>query len=160
MGGTAYDWFRCYLFQRKQYAAFNGSIIKCWVPQGSIMGPSLFYCTLMIWSMHQRYCLHCYFQMMQMYLLLAKIYRNLWNLSILTWWRHQMETFSALLALCAGSSPVAAQKPVTRSFDDFIDLRLNKHLSKQSWGWWSETPPRSLWRQCKGIENVDRMDAC
>ena len=38
-----------------------------------------------------------------------------------TWWRHQMETFSALLALCAGNSPVTgefpAQRPVTRSFD-------------------------------------------
>ena len=48
-----------------------------------------------------------------------------------------METFSALLAICAGNSPVTgdfpAQKPVTRSFDVF-DLRLNKRLSKQSWG--------------------------
>ena len=68
----------------------------------------------------------------------------------LAWWRHQMETFSALLALCAGSSPVSgefpAQRPVTRSFDVFFDLRLNKRLSKQSWGWWFETPSRSLWR--------------
>ena len=56
-----------------------------------------------------------------------------------TWWRHQMETFSALLAICAGNSPVPgefpAQRPVTRSFDVFFDLRLNKRLSKQSWGW-------------------------
>ena len=36
------------------------------------------------------------------------------------WWRHQMEAFSALLAICAGNSPV------TRSFDVFFDLRLNK----------------------------------
>ena len=28
-----------------------------------------------------------------------------------------------------------AQRPVTRSFDVFFDLRLNKQLSKQSWGW-------------------------
>ena len=72
----------------------------------------------------------------------------------LTWWRHEMETFSALLALCAGNSPVAgefpAQRPVTRSFDVFFDLRLNKRLSKQSWGWWSGTPPQSLWRQYNG----------
>ena len=43
---------------------------------------------------------------------------------LLTWWRHQMETFSALLALCAGNSPVSgefpAQRPVTRSFDVFF----------------------------------------
>ena len=47
------------------------------------------------------------------------------------------ETFSALLAICAGNSPVTGEF-----------LRLNKRLSKQSWGWWFETPSRSLWRQC------------
>ena len=45
-----------------------------------------------------------------------------------------METFSALLAICAGNSPVTgefpAQMPVTLSFDVFFDLRLNKQLSK------------------------------
>ena len=39
-----------------------------------------------------------------------------------------METFSALLAICAGNSPVPGefltQRPVTRSFDVFFDLRL------------------------------------
>ena len=39
-----------------------------------------------------------------------------------------------------------AQRPVTRSFDVFFDLRLNKRLSKQSWGWWFETQSRPLWR--------------
>ena len=71
------------------------------------------------------------------------------------WWRHQMETFSALLAFCAGNSPVTGefptQRPVTRSFDVFFDQRLNKRLSKQWWGWWFETPLRSLWRHCNGI---------
>ena len=50
------------------------------------------------------------------------------------WWRHQMETFSALLALCAGSSPVTgefpSQRPVTRSFDVSLICALNKRLSK------------------------------
>ena len=68
------------------------------------------------------------------------------------WWRHQMKTFSALLAICAGNSPVPgefpSQWPVTRSFDVFFDLRLNKRLSKQSWGWWFETLSRPLWRHC------------
>ena len=45
-----------------------------------------------------------------------------------------------------GNSPVAgefpAQRPVTRSFDVFFDLCLNKWLSKQSWGWWFETLSR------------------
>ena len=39
-----------------------------------------------------------------------------------------------------------AQRPVTRSFGVFFDLRLNKRLSKQSWGWLFETPSRPLWR--------------
>ena len=29
-----------------------------------------------------------------------------------------------------------AQRPVTRSFDVFFDLRLNRRLNKQQWGWW------------------------
>ena len=74
------------------------------------------------------------------------------------WWRHQMETFSALLALCAGNSPVIgefpSQRPVTRSFDVFFDLRLNKRLGKQSWGWWFEMPSRPLWRHSNGIMYV------
>ena len=37
-------------------------------------------------------------------------------------------------------------KPVTRSFDVFFDLRLNKRLSKQWWGWWFETLSLPLWR--------------
>ena len=68
------------------------------------------------------------------------------SFSILSpWWRHQMETFSAWLALCAGNSP---QRPVARCFDVFFDLRENKRLSKQSWGWWFETSSSSLWRHC------------
>ena len=55
-----------------------------------------------------------------------------------------MEAFSLLLALCAGNSPVTgelpSQKPVTRIFDVFFDLRLNKRLSKQSRRRWFETP--------------------
>ena len=45
------------------------------------------------------------------------------------WWRHQVETFPALLAICEGNSLVTgefpAQRPVTRSFGAFFDLRLN-----------------------------------
>ena len=67
-----------------------------------------------------------------------------------SWWRHQMKTFSALMAICAGNSPgtgeFPTQRPVTQSFDVFFDLRLNKRLSKQSWGWWLEMLSRPLWR--------------
>ena len=72
-----------------------------------------------------------------------------------TWWRHQMETFSALLALCEGISPVTgefpSQRPVTRSFDVFFDLRMNKRLSKQPRGRGFDTPSRPLWRHCNGL---------
>ena len=47
-----------------------------------------------------------------------------------------------------GPGEFPAQRPVTRSSDVFFDLRLNKRLSKQPWGWWFETPSWSLWRQC------------
>ena len=69
-----------------------------------------------------------------------------------SWWRHQMENFSALLSICAGNSPVygefPTQRPVAWSFDVFFDLRLYKRLSKQSWGWLFETLSRPLWRHC------------
>ena len=48
--------------------------------------------------------------------------------SLVPWWRHQMETISELLAR-VGNSPVTgdfpSQRPVTRSYDVFFDLRLN-----------------------------------
>ena len=72
------------------------------------------------------------------------------------WRRHQMETFSTLLAICVGNSPVTgefpAQKPVTRSFDVFFDLCLNKRLSKQLWCWWFETPSRPIWHHAYALE--------
>ena len=65
-----------------------------------------------------------------------------------------METFSALLVLCAGNSPVTgefpAQRAVTRSVCVFIDQRLNKRLSIPLWGWWIEKPSRPLWCHCNG----------
>ena len=74
--------------------------------------------------------------------------RHIWVL--LPWRLYQMETFSALLTISVGNSPVTgefpAQRPVTRSFDVFFHLYLNKRLSKHSWGWWFGTPSRPLWR--------------
>ena len=76
-------------------------------------------------------------------LVLMKVVRRYWRVMCLiapcglesTWWRHQMETFSTLLAFCAGNSPVTgefpAQRPVTRSFGVFFDLCPNKWLGKQ-----------------------------
>ena len=60
--------------------------------------------------------------------------------------------------LCAGKLSVTgefpAKRPVMRSFDVFFDLRLKKRLSKQSRGWWFETPWRPSWRHC----NVSWLD--
>ena len=67
-------------------------------------------------------------------------------------WRHQIETFSAILALCVGNSPVTgefpSQRPMTWSFDIFFDLHLNKWLSKQSKRMWFEMSSCSLWHHC------------
>ena len=58
--------------------------------------------------------------------------------------------------LCAGNSPVPGefptQRPVTRRFDVYFDLRLNKRLCKQSWGWWFETLLCPLWRHSNDIK--------
>ena len=75
-----------------------------------------------------------------------------------------METFSALLAMCAGrNSPVRLKInlilsylilsyrwiPRTKASDAelwyFLWSVFNKRLSKQWWGWWFETPLRPLW---------------
>ena len=71
-----------------------------------------------------------------------------------------MKTFSALLAICVVTGEFPSQRSLTRSFDVFFDLRLNKRLSKQSGRQWIETLLRSLWRhfnvyyQANAPENV------
>ena len=76
-----------------------------------------------------------------------------------TWWRLQMETFSVLLALCEGNLPVTAwfpsQRPETRSFDVFFDVRLNRLLYKQSRRRWFETPSCPLWRHSNDMSIQD-----
>ena len=74
--------------------------------------------------------------------------------------RHDIEMTSTIMTssngnifrvpghLCRVTGEFPAQRPVTWSFDVFFDLGLNKRFSKQSWGWWFETPMRSLWRHC------------
>ena len=48
--------------------------------------------------------------------------------------------------MICGPGEFPTQRPVTRSFDVYFDLRPNKRLSKQSWGWWFETQSCPLWR--------------
>ena len=70
-----------------------------------------------------------------------------------------MGTFSALLAICAGNSPVPgefpSQMPVTRSFDVFFNQHPNDRLSKHSWGWWFETHSPPLWRHNNVLAPLD-----
>ena len=54
--------------------------------------------------------------------------------------------FRVIVGEFTGPGEFPTQRPVTRSFDVFFDLRLNKRLSKQPWGWWFEVPSWSLWR--------------
>ena len=68
-----------------------------------------------------------------------------------TWWRHQMETFSALLALCAGNSLVPSQWPVTRSFDVFFGLRN---------GWVNNREPGDLRRNRAHYDVTVMMRSC
>ena len=75
-----------------------------------------------------------------------RIFWKKWGNATPALWVNHDESWiiSALPGLCVGNSLVTgefpSQRPVTRGFDVFFDLRLNKRLSKQSWGWWCETP--------------------
>ena len=95
---------------------------------------------------------------------MRQVFNQLPSYPTILWWRHQMETFSALLALCAGKSPVTdefpSQRPVTRSFGVFFDQRLNKCLSKHSWGSWFETPSHPLWRRCNDYHDSSSNTVC
>ena len=45
-----------------------------------------------------------------------------------------------------GPGEFPTQRPVTRNFDVYFDLRPNKRFSKQWWGWWFKTQSCLLWR--------------
>ena len=93
---------------------------------------------------------------------------------LFSWWRTSSNgNMFRVTGFCAGNSPATAGNspatagnspvtgdfsshiPVTRSFDVFFDLRLNRQLSKQSRRRWFETPSRSLWRHCNMVPNSD-----
>ena len=57
------------------------------------------------------------------------------------WWCHQMETFSALMAIYRGIHRSPYNSPYKGQWRGALifclhDLRLNKRLNKQSSGWW------------------------
>ena len=84
---------------------------------------------------------------------------NEWSNSMMT--SSNGNIFRVTGPLCGeftGPGEFPTQRPVTRSFDVFFDLRLNKPLSKQSWGWWFETLSPSLWRHRNGLTYVTAND--
>ena len=66
-------------------------------------------------------------------------------------WKHFPRYWSFVRGIHRWPVNSPSQRPVTRSFDVFCDLCLNKRLSKHSWGRWFETPSHPLWRHCNVI---------
>ena len=80
---------------------------------------------------------------------MISLYRNFYNVFMMTSSNGSIIRVTGhLCGEFTGSGEFPAQRPVTRSFDIFFDLRLNKRLSKHSWGWWFETLSCPLWRHC------------
>ena len=86
-----------------------------------------------------------------------------WIVDVLPWNSVNMMTssngnISTLLTFCEENPPVTvgfrSQRPVTRGFDVFFYLRVNKQLNKQSRRRWFETPSRPLWRHCNEISSL------
>ena len=91
-------------------------------------------------------------------------YPRLWWLTLLThicvtqsWWVQLLPMMTSsngsifrvtgpLFGEFTGHWWIPLTKAETRSLDVFFDLCQSKRLSKQSWGWWFETPSFSLWR--------------
>ena len=67
-------------------------------------------------------------------------------------WKHFLRYWPFVQGLYRSPVNSPAKRSVTRSFDIFFELRLNKRLSKQWWGWWFDTPSCPLWRQCNGFQ--------
>ena len=85
----------------------------------------------------------------QGYLLRLRTYNITHSKCALQWW---------IIPLDIVVTPIIS---VTRSFDVFFDLRLNKRLSKQPWGWWFETPAWSLWRHRNdGFRKANKLSLC
>ena len=72
-------------------------------------------------------------------------------------WKHFPRNWPFLRGIHRSRWIPHKKRPVTRSFDVFFDLRLNKRLCKQPWGWWFETPSWSLWRQCNVCRTNGRL---
>ena len=80
-----------------------------------------------------------------------------WRCCSSSWWRHQMETFFALLALCGGNPPVTHGFPSQKG--QWRGALMFSSILAWTNGWANsryvrrrfETPSRSLWRHCNGF---------
>ena len=111
------------------------------------------YAICRLWRNFIKYCPYDYWCAKRLYL---------WSITLhhMNDIREASKHFKAMMTssngdICAGNSPVPGefptQRPVTRSFDVFFDLRPNKRLSKQSWGWWFEMLSHPLRRHRNAI---------
>ena len=66
-------------------------------------------------------------------------------------WKHFLHDWPFVWGIHRTGEFLPPQMPVTWSFDVFFDLRLNKRLRKQWWGWWFETPSNPSSRWCNDI---------
>ena len=66
-----------------------------------------------------------------------------------SWHGNIFRVTSPMCGEFTGDRWILRTKLVTRSFDVIFDLRLNKQLSKQWWGWWFDTTSRPWWSYVK-----------
>ena len=90
---------------------------------------------------------------------------EMYQYTLTSWWRPQMETFFASLAFVRGIHPSPVSSPHKGQWGGalmvfFFYLPLNKRLSKQSWGWWFEMQWRPLWRHCNVTNTLMRHGRC
>ena len=86
---------------------------------------------------------------------LSSLCKHIWKYCIMT--SSNGNIFRVTGPLCGvftGPGEFPTQGPVTRSFDVFFHLCLNKRLNKQPWCWWFETLPWSLWRHSNGTSKM------
>ena len=74
-------------------------------------------------------------------------------------WKHFPRYWPFVRVIHRSPGEFPTQRPMTRSFDVFFDLCLNKRLSKQSWGWWFEMLLSPLWRHCNVIISLNMFNS-
>ena len=77
---------------------------------------------------------------------------NIMEICLHEWWRFHIETFPRYWPSVRGIRQSSVNSPHKDQWRGalifFFDLRLNKRLCKQWWGWWFETQSRPFWRHC------------